>query len=275
MSARAIAHRFLARWTFWLLAVSVWVVPGCTWVTYLGTDPRGSEGGRTYYVGGAGPFGHVGTIDVPTGLRRSGYRGSIEVFGWQGTLPSTVRDQVDSNRNRQQARRLAGRIADYLRQYPGCPVNIIALSAGTGVATWALEALPEECRVGTVIFLGSSLSREYDLSRALQRIDERLYNYYSPDDPVLRYALPLAGSVDRETRGRNIAGLFGFELPAEADAATHALYAERLVNRPYHKRYRQYGYRGMHTDATSPEFVHIVLSPLLMRGPRDAQPAAP
>ncbi len=264
-----------ARVLLWLGAACAWALPGCTWVTYLGTDPSGSKFGKTYYVGGAGPFGHVGTIDVPRGLRRAGYRGAIEVFGWQGVIPSTLRDQMDRSRNEQQSRRLARRIESYLRQHPGRPVNIIALSAGTGVAAWALEALPAEFRVDTVVFLGSSLSRRYDLSPALRRLDGKLYNFYSPDDPVLRFATPLTGSIDRRTRGRSLGGLLGFEAAAEADAATIELYKKHLVNMPYRRRYRRLGYRGMHTDATSPGFVQAVIAPLLGAAPVVLEPPDP
>lgn len=256
-------------------AVCALLLPGCTWLTYLGTDTAGSEWGKTYYVGGAGPFGHVGTIDVPHGLRRAGYRGAIEVFGWQGVIPSTLRDQIDRSRNQEQAQRLARRIESYLRRYPGRRVNIIALSAGTGVAAWAIKALPAEFQVGTVVFLGSSLSRRHDLSAVLARVENKLYSFYAPDDPVLRYALPLAGSVDRETRGRGIAGLLGFEVPPGADVATIELYEQRLVNMPYRKHYRQYGYRGMHTDATAPSFVQSVIAPLFIDEPSVPEPLDP
>jgi pimeloyl-ACP methyl ester carboxylesterase len=236
---------------------------GCTWITYLGTDTRGSELGRTYYVGGAGTFGHVGTLDVPHGLRRAGYEGSIEVFGWQSIVGGTLRDQMHRERNLQQARRLAERIQDYLKRHPGRHVNIIALSAGTGIATWAVELLPADARVGTVVFLASSLSNTYDLSGLLRRVDERLYNFYSPDDPVLRYALPLAGSVDRRTFNPAVAGLIGLAEPEEASLETARLYRQRVRNMPYRRQYRDYGYRGMHTDAVSSDFVEHVIAPLL------------
>jgi hypothetical protein len=42
--------------------------PACTLISKLGTDLSGEEFGKTYYLGGAGTLGHVGTIDVPSGL---------------------------------------------------------------------------------------------------------------------------------------------------------------------------------------------------------------
>lgn len=248
-----------------VLALSLVVTSGCTWISYLGTDDRGEQFGKLYYVGGAGTFGQIGTIDVPNGLRRAGYRGAIECFGWQSIIGGTLRDQLDRGRNEAQAQRLAERIMEYWRQHPGRRVDIIALSAGTGIATWALEMLPDDARIGSVVFLSSSLSREYDLRPALRRVNDKLYCFHSPNDPVLLYALTLAGSVDRETHGPDVAGLYGFAPPRGTDQAGLRLYAERLANRPHRSHYRQYGYYGLHTDSTKVDFVQHVLAPLMMR----------
>lgn len=239
--------------------------PGCTWLSHLGTTQYGSEYGRTYFIGGAGPIGNViGTTSVPKGLRDANYRGSTEVFAWQSVVGGTLRDQMDRERNEDQARRLAARIVAYLDEYPGRRVNIVALSAGTGVATWTLEALPANYRVGTVVFLGSSLSRRYDLTAALAKVEGHLYNFSSTRDPLLKFGLPVTGTVDREDDGAGAAGLYGFILPSEADEATRELYRRRLRNRPYRTAYREFGNYGLHADATHEKFVSHVVAPLLM-----------
>ncbi|MGE0479589.1 MAG: esterase/lipase family protein [Phycisphaerae bacterium] len=252
---------------------------GCTWVSYLGTDPAGDHRGRTYYLGGAGPLGHVGTIDVPEGLRRAGYRGAIIVFGWQSWVPSTLRDQIDISRNESQAQRLADDIRAYLVAHPDQRVNIIALSAGTGITTWALERLPEEYAVETVIFLGSSLSRNYDLTRALLRVNHRLYNFYSPSDPILRYGVPIAGTVDREFQGPSAAGMFGFVRPDTGDPDTRWVYEQKLRNMAWRRDYKRHGWSGLHTDTTSMRFIQRVVAPLILasreRPPVDAPTPEP
>ena len=69
-------------------------------LTRLADDPRGAEHGKVFYVGGAGSVGLVvGTESVPRGLRDAGYKGAIEVFGWQSWVGGTLRDQMDSARN--------------------------------------------------------------------------------------------------------------------------------------------------------------------------------
>ncbi len=244
------------------LGVFLGTVPGCVWMSRLGSDGAGQPHGQTWFIGGAGPVGNVvGTFDVPRGLRAARYRGAIEVFGWQCVVGGTLRDMLDRERGAGEARRLAADIQQYLDQFPGRRVNLIALSAGTGIATWALEALPPTHRVGTVVYLGSALSRDYDLSRALARIGGRLHCFYSADDPLLRYGVPLTGAVDRSSPVA--AGLYGFARPSAADGPTQTVYARRLRNHPYRREYAEYGYFGWHADSTSPRFIEKVVAPLL------------
>lgn len=237
---------------------------GCTWMSYIGTDDTGAEFGKTYFVGGAGPIGSaVGVTTVPEGLRRAGYRGAIETFGWQSVVGGTLRDQTDRARNEEEARRLARRIQDYLDKHPGRRVNIIALSAGTGIATWALESLDQDCHVGTVVFMASSLSRRYDLSRALGAIDGELHNFFSANDQVLRYGLPITGSIDRQQSWPSAAGLYGFTASARTSHEDRLLYLQKLFNHPYRLSYRRYGNYGQHTDGASEKFIRRVIAPLL------------
>ncbi len=255
------------------------LLPGCAWIAKMGTDRRGTTIGKTYYLGGAGPFGHVGSFDVPEGLRQGGYRGAIEVVPWQSWIGWTIRDQIDRQRNEAQAQRLADEMLAYMRDFPGRPVNVIALSAGTGIATWAIEKLPPGTRLNNVVFFASSLSRTYDLSRMLSRLDGRLYSFYSPADPILRYAVPIAGSVDREFVGSGVGGLSGFSPPPNADRREIELYNDRLRNMPWRRGYSRYDYDGNHTDATSTAFVRRIVTPLVARvgrpeGPSPVEPPA-
>ncbi len=246
---------------------------GCQVAPRLSSDERGAANGKTFYLGGAGPIGNVtGVRSVPAGLRRGGYRGAIEVFGWQSVLGGTLRDQMDARRNHEAAQRLANRIINYLDAYPGNRVNLIGLSAGTGIITWALENLPEEYRVGQVVYFGSSLSRDYDLTRMFRGVDGVLWNFYSTNDPILKYGVPLTGSVDRKFAGENLAGLHGFAPPAEADETTQALYRRHLRNMPWQPEYAEYGYHGQHTDGVNADFVASIVTVLI--DPADAPSAA-
>ena len=71
------------------------------------------------------------------------------------------------------------------------------LSAGTAIATFALERLPEDVKVDSVVFLSSSLASRYPMTRALRRVKHGLYVFYSPDDAILKTFVPYTGTADR------------------------------------------------------------------------------
>lgn len=257
-----------------VLCAALGVLSGCSNVlSKLGDDRAGIDQGITFYLGGAGTFGSIGNLSVKQGLRAGKWPGAILVIPWQSWFGDVLRDQIDRGRNVREAEGVAREIVQYQKQYPGRRVNIIALSAGTGIATWALEKLPEGVNVGTVVFLGSSLSRKYDLSAALRHIEGKLYVFYSGDDPILRYGLPIAGTVDREFEGASAAGLYGFALPGGASREVIELYNSKVRNMAWKPKYSRLGYRGRHTDGTSAEFVAAVIAPL-MREPLERPPPA-
>lgn len=237
---------------------------GCSDVADLiiSRQPEGDvEAGITYYIGGAGPIGNVGSFDVPAGLRDAGYPGCVEVFTWQSWTHAG--DQINLARNREKAAELADRIRRYRRDHPTQPINIIALSAGTGIATFALEYLPEDIGIDRVFFLACSLSSRYDLTRALKRIRQRLYVLYSPHDRVLNTLVWYTGTIDRSTAKEGIAGLEGFYIPAVPRMDTLAQY-QKVQNVPYRLEFTEVAYEGGHTDVTSRAFVRRYLAPALL-----------
>jgi len=231
-------------------------------VKYIAEAEQTGEPGEgiTYYVGGAGPIGNVGSWDVPRGLADAGHTGLVEVYTWQGM--SHAGDQINLGRNREKAAELATRIKRYRRQYPDEPVNIIALSAGTGIATFALEFLPEGAGINRVIFLGCSLSSRFDMTRALRRITGGLYVLHSPRDRILRNVVWYTGTVDRSSAANGVAGLEGLRLPLRIGSDTKAQY-EKLHNVPYRAEFASAGYDGGHTDSTGRAFVRGFLAGVL------------
>lgn len=217
--------------------------------------------GLTIYVGGAGPIGHVGSLDVPLGLQDAGYEGYVKVFPWQGLTHAG--DQMNLSKNRERASELAAEIRNYAREYPGKKINIIALSAGTGIAAFALEFLPERIQVQNVIFLGCSLSSRYDLTRALRRVRGGLYCVYSPTDGILKDVVWYTGTVDRIKGSAGIAGLEGFARPSTTAADMARQYA-KLHNVAYRTEFAGSGYRGGHIDSTSRQFVANYLAGTIM-----------
>ena len=216
--------------------------------------------GITYYLGGAGPVGHVGSWDVPDGLAAGGYEGAVEVFPWQSMIHAA--DQINLEGNREKGIELTRRIQEYRRRYPKKQVNIIALSAGTGVATFALEYLPEGANINQVVYLGCSLSAHYDLTRALKRVNGGFYVIHSPYDRILRNVVWYTGTVDRRSASEGVAGLDGFLQPEPPGPDTEVQYS-KLLNVEYREEFSLTGYEGGHTDSTSKEFVSQYLAGVL------------
>lgn len=207
-----------------------------------------AEYGITFYCPGAGNV-DMGDAGIREGLERAGYRGQVSRFTWSVGFNPVI-DQTVQPIARIGAQRLAGHIEHYIDRYPGCEVNVVGLSAGSGVAIWALENLKPGYKVNNVILLASSLSADYDVGRALRSVKGNIYNYYSPNDAVLTQLMKLANTIDGHI-GADGAGAVGLR-------SAHG--GSRVVNVRWRPEFRQYGYHGGHTDGTSPAFVHHELS---------------
>ncbi len=232
--------------------------------------------GFVFYADGAGG-GSILTDwgrGVAQGLKQAGYPGDFRSFHWHTGLGVAADQSASVEYKRQQAEKLAGEISAYAAEHPGRPVHLVALSAGTAVAVFALEALPERYPVERVVLLGSSLSSHYDVSNALRRVRDRLYVFTSDKDAVLGGLVPLAGTADRQFCGACAAGLRGFHLSARADAATRALYT-RIENIAWRPEFASSENYGGHTDAVNPAFVRTYVAPLLRAdGPRFVEAGA-
>ena len=212
--------------------------------------------GKTYYLDGAGGLGY-GKRDVPEGLRRAGYHGDCVVFNWSATR-NPLLDQLDPlGVNKLAAGSLAKRIRAYKQKFPDENVNLIALSAGTGVAVWALERLRGQYKVNNVFLVGSSLAHDYDLDPALLSVEGKVYVYHSPRDLILPL-VRILGTVDRRL-GAKIAGQVGLQLKESYDG--------RIINIGWEKKWAQLGWRGGHTDCVGRPFVQYEIARKLMRDP--------
>lgn len=212
--------------------------------------------GKTFYLGGASNIDLV-TSGVPSGLEQAGYRGDVQTFIWTISFNPLI-DQLLTINARARASLLAQEIKRYHQRYPDNEINIIALSAGTGVAIWAVENLDGQASINNLILLGSSLSHDYDVRQALGHIDGKIYVYHSPHDSVLE-AVRIVGTIDGK-HGVDSAGQVGLKVPPGAE--------QDIVNTAWARRFLQYGWAGGHTDCTNERFVRHVLGPLIV-GPQD------
>jgi len=213
--------------------------------------------GITFYCPGAGNI-DFGDRGLRQGLEQAGYKGQVATVVWTVSLNPAI-DQMLRLNARAGASRLARAIERYIDRYPGRPVHVVGLSAGTGVAVWALERLDEGYMVDNVVLLASSLSHTYDVSRALTHVRGKIYNYYSPYDAILTIPMKVFGTIDAKF-GVDGAGAVGLHPPHGAD---------RVVNIRWRPEYAQYGYNGGHTDGTSPAFVRAVLARHFISPPAD------
>jgi hypothetical protein len=220
--------------------------------------------GRTYYLDGAGNWGY-GVASVSEGLRRAGYQGNVVNFRWSPTLNPALDQTVGRVVLRDRAKDLAKEVCTYLGQYPRNEVNVIALSAGTGVAVYACESLEPPAKVNNLIMLGSSLSADYDMGKALGNITGHVWVYYSPNDAILVGPVRIFGTID----GRLItdaAGLVGLHPPHDDEG--------KIRNVGWNSKWEPYGWTGTHTDATSEPFVEQELARHILHEDAGDAPAA-
>ncbi len=181
------------------------------------TFSQKAANGITFYCPGAGNT-DMGYFGVRKGLESAGYEGEVSAFIW--TLTLLPLDQELRGLVKLRARHLSDIIDKYIETYPGRPVNLIGLSAGSGVALWAVEHLNEDHMVENVVLLGSSLSHDYDVGDALEHIHGKIYVYYSPHDVILAGPMKLFGTID---------GKFGVD-GAGSVGLRSKRFAERIVN---------------------------------------------
>lgn len=202
--------------------------------------------GLTYYCPGAGNI-DGGDMNVKTGLQSAGYKGDVSSIYWTiGFNPAL--DQALRINAHVAASKLARSIEDYIDRFPGRPINLVGLSAGTGIAVWALEDLKPGYQVDNVVLLSSSLWYRYDLTKATSRVKGRVYNYYSATDPILAGPMKVFGTIDGVMMDHG-AGSVGFQ----------GKYPN-VVNISWKPDFDRLGYHGGHMDSTSPDFIRAVVS---------------
>ena len=230
---------------------------GCGRANY--THGNRYEEGLVVCLSGAG--GMMGETErVREGLNAGGVGRAIEIFEWSGG--GVLADQTNVAANHRKAQRLSRRIEEYMRSYPGRPVHLVGVSAGTGLVVWALEDLSEGHQATGAVLISSSLDTKYDLTSALGKVSDRLYSFNSVADTVLSLGVTLTGTVDR---GGGIAGgLVGFSPPNGVSDETQTLYKEKLVQISWWPGDVVLGHLGDHLGATSPSYVKEKIAPIVL-----------
>ena len=203
------------------------------------------------------------------GLIDSGLEYAIELYDWTSPL-GPLHSQCALTRNRQQAARLAARIALYQQEHPERPVVLIAHSGGTAIAVWAAEVLPAGHKLDRIILLASSLSPQYPLEGALLATRRGIVSFHSERDNVwLGLGTWLFGTMDR--RYTHAAGMTGFRIPEEQRQASHYRKLSQVAYRPV---MANSGHDGGHFSVAASEFVAAYVAPLAAAGRLDRESLA-
>lgn len=234
------------------------------------------ERGYVYYLDGAGGGSRLinWSSGIRDGLRNAGYPGWGEMFSWQ-TGWGVALDQVASNEyKRGKAAEVARKIVAFRQGHPNTPITLVGHSAGTVVAVYTLEALPESPIVDNVVLLSGSLSADCDLTKALTRVRHNVYIFTSDRDVILTVLLPISGPADRGADTNAVIGVSGALLPAGTPPETKSQYA-KVVEVRWNPSFRVLGNRGDHMDVLGESFVRALVAPLVFAAPTSQAGTSP
>jgi pimeloyl-ACP methyl ester carboxylesterase len=196
--------------------------------------------------------------DLVAGFKDGGWAGPIDIYDWTENDPG-LDALMARKRNEREAETVAKWIEDKVRKDPQLHVTITSHSAGTGIAVWALEKLPDDVKVDAWVMLASALSPDYDLSKAMKHVRGKVHNFYSPNDTiVLGAGTTMFGTIDGKKTAA--AGLVGFKTPPDEEKAAYS----NLVQRPWVKKYLAFENAGTHIGYMARPWVSHVLAPLLI-----------
>jgi pimeloyl-ACP methyl ester carboxylesterase len=205
--------------------------------------------------------GHMRIDDLVTqGIVQGGLVAEVRIYDWTNGNPG-MPALAAYDRNRQEAERIAQVLKDLHLQDPTRKIILSGHSGGAGLAVWALEELPEDVHIDTLLMIAPALSPEYDLSKALRRVSGQAYAFTSTLDPILSFGTRSFGTIDRVKC--DAAGHCGFAVPQNAlDAGQY----RKLRGIAYDSTWLKYGNAGDHIGAMMRPFARAVLAPLLLTG---------
>jgi hypothetical protein len=194
-------------------------------------------------------------------LKDAGLVITIEHYEWTGEGYRFINALQALERNRAECVALAERITFLARSQPGRRIIVTAQSAGAGFAIFALEKLPPDVRIDTLVLLAPAISGTYDLTPALRHVRREAYVFTSPHDTiVLGYGTRVFGTMDG--RKSSAAGLTGFSRPIGGDPQQYA----KLIELDYRTSWIRYSNWGDHTGSMTSSFAGGIVGPLLITG---------
>jgi hypothetical protein len=195
------------------------------------------------------------------GLAEGGVDGKIEHYDWTTADPG-LGALLATKRNKDEANNVAQILLEHRRADPQARISATAHSGGAGIIVWALERLPDDVMVDSVVLLAPALSPTYDLTKALKHVTGKMYALTSSSDiVVLGVGTSLFGTIDGVKT--EAAGKVGFRRPASADEQQY----KKLVQLPHQQNWiKQYGNTGEHIGAMNRSFAREIIAPLILKG---------
>ncbi|MDY6914383.1 MAG: hypothetical protein SVT52_08010, partial [Planctomycetota bacterium] len=201
-----------------LLSLAVlWTTAGCTASgnVEFTTEARLDQG-LVIILPGIEGESHM-NHDIRRGLVAAGIYRALPIHLWGRPIPGVgmLLNQMDVIGNRLAGGQIAKMITAYQDSHPGRPVYLVGHSGGGGVAVFSAEALPPGRKVDGLVLLSASISKGYDLTKALGKCRNGIVNFYSEADVgFLVIGTIVAGNVDG-VHGP-AAGAVGFDWPTDA-----------------------------------------------------------
>jgi len=225
-----------------------------------GCAPRATPGASRVVVFVPGVSG-----DGPwyAGLKRGLGDVRIETHSWGAPLPLFAMNFSNRRIHDEAEAKLARRLRKLVQDHRPARVDIVAHSAGCGVALGALRQIDRPI-VTSVVLLAPSVSPTYDLARSLAHVQGNIHAFHSDRDTLfLSWRTSNFGTYDN-VRAK-AAGNAGFDLSALAPELRG-----RIVQHAYDPAWRELGNDGSHDGPLAQAFVKRVVAPLL-----DLKPAGP
>ncbi len=255
MLIRTLIVRNVRRW-FMVSALLVWLVP---------MPARAGEQKETRQpwflhcngIGGERVCDHT----LLSGLTAGGFEADYHIYDWtEGETGIVALQRHDQHPI--EARKVADLIIQEHAASPGTPIFLSCHSGGAAIMTWALELLPDEIKVESIVMFAPALSPEYDLTRALRHVKNKLYVFSSPHDfVVLSTGTKMFGTMDGVRC--EAAGLKGFVQPKSADAEQY----RKVVPQPYQRWWAmKFGNVGSHICGMRTRFARDYVAKLLLTG---------
>ena len=238
---------------------------GCAHFNDL-TQPDRLDKGYTIVLPGIdGPS--IANSNIAQGIADSGLETAIEVHDWTTGIPVMMPVHLYTKKyNKKKAEVLAAKIIDYQDRYPGRPVHLVAQSGGCGVLLWTLESLPPERKVTSAVMLSAAVSPTYDVSKALDRTEAGIWNFYSPFDVILLAGTTVGGNID----GRWMPGAGAVGMWSKPENTT----GPRFVQVLYNPKMSLSGNFGGHWGPSATGFAREYVAPVLANA-ESRHPLAP